>query len=83
MRLLISLSTGLTLCIKFQKFPVNGDADGVVASTLSQFAKHVSEMSSWEHIVATQIADGAVYPLSRFIDTELHEMETMATLYQV
>ncbi|XP_042887593.1 DCC-interacting protein 13-alpha-like isoform X1 [Penaeus japonicus] len=64
------------------KFPVNGDADGVVASTLSQFSKHVSEMSSWEHIVATQIADGAVYPLSRFIDTELHEMETMATLYQ-
>lgn len=45
MRLLISLSTGLTLCIKFQKFPVNGDADGVVASTLSQFAKHVSEVS--------------------------------------
>lgn len=42
-----------------------------------------TKMSSWEHIVATQIADGAVYPLSRFIDTELHEMETMATLYQV
>lgn len=40
-------------------------------------------MSSWEHIVATQIADGSVYPLSRFIDTELHEMDTMASLYQV
>ena len=40
-------------------------------------------MSSWEHIVATQIADGSVYPLSRFIDTELHEMDTMASLHQV
>ena len=41
------------------------------------------QMSSWEHIVATQIADGAVYPLSRFIDTELHEMDTMGSMYQV
>ncbi|XP_042237932.1 DCC-interacting protein 13-alpha-like isoform X2 [Homarus americanus] len=64
------------------KFSVDNDSEGVVASTLDQFAAHISEMSSWEHIVATQIADGAVYPLSRFIDTELHEMDTMSTLYQ-
>ncbi|XP_068204515.1 DCC-interacting protein 13-alpha-like [Palaemon carinicauda] len=65
-----------------QKFPVDNDPEGVIASTLQKFASYVSEMSSWEHIVATQIADGAVYPLSRFIDTELHEMDTMASLYQ-
>nr|XP_045611124.1 DCC-interacting protein 13-alpha-like isoform X2 [Procambarus clarkii] len=63
-------------------FSVENDSDGVEVSTLEQFATHISEMSSWEHIVATQIADGAVYPLSRFIDTELHEMDTMGTLYQ-
>lgn len=64
------------------KFSVDNDKGEVVASTLEKFASHISEMSSWEHIVATQIADGSVYPLSRFIDTELHEMDTMASLYQ-
>ncbi|XP_064108440.1 DCC-interacting protein 13-alpha-like isoform X1 [Macrobrachium nipponense] len=64
------------------KFPVDNDPEGIISTTLQQFASYVSEMSSWEHIVATQIADGAVYPLSRFIDTELHEMDTMASLYQ-
>lgn len=67
---------------KSVKFCVDNDTEGVVSSTLAKFASHISEMSSWEHIVATQIADGAVYPLSRFIDTELHEMDTMATLHQ-
>ncbi|KAK8752706.1 hypothetical protein OTU49_007031 [Cherax quadricarinatus] len=67
---------------KSVKFAVDNDNEGVVSSTLEKFASHISEMSSWEHIVATQIADGSVYPLSRFIDTELHEMDTMATLYQ-
>ncbi|KAG0723120.1 DCC-interacting protein 13-alpha [Chionoecetes opilio] len=64
------------------KFSVDNDKEDVVSSTLDKFASQISEMSSWEHIVATQIADGSVYPLSRFIDTELHEMDTMASLHQ-
>lgn len=64
------------------KFPIESDSEGMIATTFQQYSSHLSEMSSWEHIVATQIADGAVYPLSRFIDTELHEMETMGSLYQ-
>ena len=40
-------------------------------------------MSSWQHIVATQIADGVVYPLSRYIDTDLHEVQSLTTMYQV
>ncbi|KAK3890198.1 hypothetical protein Pcinc_005842 [Petrolisthes cinctipes] len=67
---------------KHVKFSVDNDTEGVVSSTLDKFAAHISEMSSWEHIVATQIADGTVYPLSRFIDTELHDLDTMANLYQ-
>ena len=40
-------------------------------------------MSSWQHIVATQIADGVVYPLSRYIDTDLHEVQSLTSMYQV
>ncbi|XP_045125897.1 DCC-interacting protein 13-alpha-like isoform X2 [Portunus trituberculatus] len=64
------------------KFSVDNEKGEAVAENLEKFASHISEMSSWEHIVATQIADGSVYPLSRFIDTELHEMDTMASLHQ-
>uniref|UniRef100_A0A0P4W8V8 PH domain-containing protein n=2 Tax=Scylla olivacea TaxID=85551 RepID=A0A0P4W8V8_SCYOL len=64
------------------KFSVDNDKGEAVAETLEKFASHISEMSSWEHIVATQIADGSVYPLSRFIDTELYEMDNKASQHQ-
>ncbi|XP_076058721.1 DCC-interacting protein 13-alpha-like isoform X2 [Oratosquilla oratoria] len=63
-------------------FPVENASESSISATLQQFATYVSKISSWQHIMASQVADGVVYPLSRFLDTDLRELDTMSKLHQ-
>ncbi|XP_077982648.1 DCC-interacting protein 13-alpha-like [Glandiceps talaboti] len=63
-----------------QKFPLGTD-DTVLASTMKQFATTIDEISSWQAVLAAQLSDGFVFPLSKFLETDLTEIVTMSELF--
>lgn len=65
------------------KFPLEIDTESVFSSSLLQFANMLDEVSSWHQILATQLTDGMMYPLSRFIHNDLEDIATMNELFQV
>lgn len=64
-----------------QTFPLDTDPDSVLRSTLRQISSMLDEISSWQQMCATQMADGMMFPLSRFIDADLSEIFTMGEMF--
>ncbi|XP_023217248.1 DCC-interacting protein 13-alpha-like isoform X1 [Centruroides sculpturatus] len=64
-----------------QSFPLDTDPDSVLRSTLRQISSMLDEVSSWQQMCATQMADGMMFPLSRFIDADLTEIFTMGEMF--
>ncbi|XP_077862069.1 DCC-interacting protein 13-alpha-like [Saccoglossus kowalevskii] len=63
-----------------QKFPLGTD-DTVLASTMKQFATIIDEISSWQAVLSTQLSDSMVMPLSKFINTDMAEIDNMNRMF--
>lgn len=62
-------------------FPLDKDPDSILKTTLKQFATTLDEVSSWQQACRTQLADGMMYPLNRFIEADLTEVFNLNDLY--
>ncbi|GFW41325.1 DCC-interacting protein 13-alpha [Trichonephila clavipes] len=64
-----------------QPFPLDTDSDSVLKTTLREFASTLDEVSSLQQVCAAQLGDGMLYPLNRFIEADLSEMEQVVTKF--
>uniref|UniRef100_A0A0K8RKK8 Putative adaptor protein phosphotyrosine interaction ph domain and leucine zipper n=1 Tax=Ixodes ricinus TaxID=34613 RepID=A0A0K8RKK8_IXORI len=64
-----------------QDFPLDMDPESILRTTLKQLSNTLQEMSSWHHMCSAQIGDSMVYPLSRFIESDLHEIFKLQEQY--
>ncbi|KAI8511762.1 DCC-interacting protein 13-alpha [Branchiostoma belcheri] len=58
------------------RFPLAGE-DTIINSTIQQFAKTVDEISSWHAVLATQLVDGLMFPLNKFMENDVTEAITL------
>ncbi|KAK2151697.1 hypothetical protein LSH36_354g02021 [Paralvinella palmiformis] len=65
-----------------QNFALEGD-NSILSSTLQQFSAYLDEISSLHQILATQLGDSMMYPLNKFIQADLDEVQKMSELYQM
>ncbi|ELU15980.1 hypothetical protein CAPTEDRAFT_171114 [Capitella teleta] len=70
-----SLSTHLKVYEK-QSFPLEND-DSILISTLKQFTIYLDELSSIHQVLASQMGDSMLFPLSKFLQADLDEILTM------
>uniref|UniRef100_T1IIA9 PH domain-containing protein n=1 Tax=Strigamia maritima TaxID=126957 RepID=T1IIA9_STRMM len=63
-------------------FPLESDKESVLSSTMKEFANTLDEISSWHHILATEMNDGMMFPITKFLQADLEEVNTMCELYQ-
>ncbi|XP_070558539.1 DCC-interacting protein 13-alpha-like isoform X2 [Ptychodera flava] len=68
------------LNFEHQKFPLGTD-DTVLASTMKQFATTIDEISSWQAVLATQLTDSMVFPLKKFLESDLAEITMMREMF--
>ncbi|GAB6029928.1 DCC-interacting protein 13-alpha, variant 3 [Chamberlinius hualienensis] len=64
------------------KFPLESDIDSILSSTLKQFANSLDEASSWHQILVSQLSDGMMFPVNKFIDVDIKEVLTLYELFQ-
>ncbi|CAN7937349.1 unnamed protein product [Ixodes hexagonus] len=64
-----------------QDFPLDMDPESILRTTLKQLSNTLQEMSSWHHMCSAQIGDSMVYPLSRFIESDLHDIFKLQEQY--
>ncbi|XP_074646175.1 DCC-interacting protein 13-alpha-like isoform X3 [Tubulanus polymorphus] len=65
-----------------QRFPLESD-DSILTSTIMQFSTYLDEISSMQQVLATQLADSMMYPVTRFLHADLDEIQTMGEMFQV
>ncbi|XP_014676813.1 PREDICTED: DCC-interacting protein 13-alpha-like, partial [Priapulus caudatus] len=63
------------------RFPLEGE-DSILCSTLKQFASTIDEISSWQQVLATQLTDGMMFPLTRFIESDMGEIQRLGNQYE-
>lgn len=64
-----------------QDFALDTDPDSILRSTLRQLSSSLEEISSWHQMCSAHIGDGMVYPLSRFLESDLREIFTLEEQY--
>uniref|UniRef100_A0A131X941 Putative gtpase activating protein n=1 Tax=Hyalomma excavatum TaxID=257692 RepID=A0A131X941_9ACAR len=64
-----------------QDFPLDTDPDSILRATLRQLSSSLEEISSWHQMCSAHIGDGMVYPLSRFLESDLREIFTLEEQY--
>lgn len=64
-----------------QDFPLDTDPDSILRCTLRQLSSSLEEISSWHQMCSAQIGDGMVYPLSRFLESDLRDIFTLEEQY--
>lgn len=77
-----NLSQHLKLYEK-QPFPLDTDPDSVLKSTLKEFSTTLDEISSLQQVCASQLGDGMLFPLNRFIEADLTEIFTMSEMFSL
>lgn len=77
-----NLSQHLKLYEK-QPFPLDTDPDSVLKATLKEFATTLDEISSLQQVCASQLGDGMLFPLNRFIEADLTEIFTMSEMFSL
>ncbi|XP_064604580.1 DCC-interacting protein 13-alpha-like isoform X1 [Liolophura sinensis] len=65
-----------------QDFPLESD-DSILSSTLKQFSSYLDDVSSLQQVLATQLADGMMYPLTKFLHADMEEILTMFEMFQI
>lgn len=65
-----------------EKYPLESEGD-MTAPTLQQFAVYVDELSSLHQILATQLSDGMMYPIGRFLQADLDEIYSMGEVMRM
>ncbi|CAH1784448.1 unnamed protein product [Owenia fusiformis] len=68
---------------ELQRFPLEESDDSIVGSTLSQFTSYLDELSSMHQVMATQFADGMMFPLNKFLQADLEEIANMSGMFQI
>lgn len=64
-----------------QDFPLDTDPDSILRCTLRQLTSNLEEISSWHQMCSAQIGDGMVFPLSRFLESDLQEIFNLEEQY--
>ncbi|XP_022250573.1 DCC-interacting protein 13-alpha-like [Limulus polyphemus] len=68
---------------KAQGFYLDTDPDSILSSILQHFVSTLDEISSWQQMCATQLTDGMMFPLNRFIEADLTEVSAMAEMFHI
>lgn len=64
-----------------QDFPLDTDPESILRCTLRQLSSNLEEISSWHQMCSAQIGDSMVFPLSRFLESDLHEIFNLEEQY--
>lgn len=64
-----------------QDFPLDTDPDSILRCTLRQLSSNLEDISSWHQMCSAQIGDGMVFPLSRFLESDLQEIFNLEEQY--
>lgn len=65
-----------------QPFPLDTDPDSVLKSTLREFAVTLDEVSSLQQVCASQLGDGMLFPLNRFVEADLSDIFMMMEMFK-
>lgn len=68
---------------KMQGFYLDTDPDSILSSILQHFVSTLDEIGSWQQMCATQLTDGMMFPLNRFIEADLTEVSAMAEMFHI
>ncbi|XP_077541428.1 DCC-interacting protein 13-alpha-like isoform X2 [Haemaphysalis longicornis] len=64
-----------------QDFPLDTDPDSILRCTLRQLSSNLEDISSWHQMCSAQIGDGMVFPLSKFLESDLQEIFNLEEQY--
>lgn len=67
---------------ELQKFPLEPE-DSILTSTLKQFATYLDDVSSVQQVLAAQYSETMMFPLSKFLQTDIEEVSTMFEMFQI
>ncbi|KAG1683574.1 DCC-interacting protein 13-alpha [Nymphon striatum] len=66
---------------ELQKFPLDSDEESILTTTVKQFSKVLDDLSLSYQVVSTQLQDGMLFPLSKFLDADFNEIDSLAEMY--